>query len=93
MVRAGRVLSVMGGFRRFIGLSVPHRTLYFRTPSQCVDSRAQCIDSCAQGVDSRPQCVDSCAQGVTIPEKCAIIGIAVRWRERVAETQLKEDER
>ena len=33
------------------------------------------------------------AQGVTIPEKCAIIGIAVRWRGRVAETQLKEDER
>jgi hypothetical protein len=33
------------------------------------------------------------AQGVTIPEKCVIIGIAVRWRGRVAETQLKEDER
>jgi hypothetical protein len=32
------------------------------------------------------------AQGVTIPEKCVIIGIAVRER-RVAETQLKEDER
>jgi hypothetical protein len=30
---------------------------------------------------------------VTIPEKCAIIGIAVRWRGRVAETLLKEDER
>jgi hypothetical protein len=46
-----------------------------------------------QCVDSRPQCVDSWAQGVTIPEKCVIIGIAVRWRERVAETLLKEDER
>jgi len=33
------------------------------------------------------------AQGVTIPEKCVIIGIAVRWRGRVVETQLKEDER
>jgi hypothetical protein len=33
------------------------------------------------------------AQGVTIPEKCVIIGIAVRWRGRVAETLLKEDER
>ena len=70
MVRAGRVLSVMGGFRRFIGLSVPHRTLYFRTPSQCVDSRAQCIDSCAQGVDSRPQCVDSRPQCVDSRAQC-----------------------
>jgi len=33
------------------------------------------------------------AQGLTISEKCDIIRIAVRWRERVAETQLKEDER
>ena len=33
------------------------------------------------------------AQVLTISEKCDIIGIAVRWRERVAETQLKEDER
>jgi hypothetical protein len=33
------------------------------------------------------------AQGMTIPEKCVIIGIAVRWRGRVAETLLKEDER
>jgi hypothetical protein len=33
------------------------------------------------------------AQGVTIPEKCAIIGIAVRWKRRVAKTQLKEEQR
>jgi hypothetical protein len=33
------------------------------------------------------------AQGVTIAERCVIIGIAVRWRGRVAETLLKEDER
>jgi hypothetical protein len=33
------------------------------------------------------------AQGLTISKKCDIIGIAVRWRERVAETQPKEDER
>ena len=33
------------------------------------------------------------AQGLTISEKWGIIGITVRWRERVAETQLKEDER
>ena len=32
------------------------------------------------------------AHGLTIPEKCAIIGIAVRWRGRVAKTQLKEEE-
>jgi len=33
------------------------------------------------------------AQGLTIPEKWGIIGIAVRWRERAAETQLKEEQR
>ena len=32
------------------------------------------------------------AQVLTISEKWGIIGIAVRWRERVAETPLKEEE-
>jgi hypothetical protein len=40
MARAGRTLSVMRGLRRFIGLSVPHRTLYFRTPSAPLDKAA-----------------------------------------------------
>jgi hypothetical protein len=38
MARAGGVLRVMEAFWRLVGLSEPHRTLYFRTPSVLLDN-------------------------------------------------------